>query len=312
MTPTRRHRVYNFLHSALLIGGMGLIVWAVVGMMAGPALTFLIVAGAMLGLVLTPALPRRLLLSSYKARRLSGREFPEGIVMMADLARRAGLPRVPELYYVPSRLPNAFAVGAPEESAVCVTDGLLRLLDRRELQGVLAHEVAHISHRDLWIMGLADAMSRIVSLASWIGQLILLLNLPLFLTGAAYLPWHILLLLAFSPLLMALLQLALSRSREYDADRAAAELTGDPAGLARALLKLERRVGRFWEEMFLPGRRIPEPSLLRTHPPTEDRVARLRSLPQRSRPADPAHDVLSVPPASNPGVPRFRGFGHYW
>ena len=89
----------------------------------------------------------------------------------------------PALYRVPSRLPNAFALGSPEDSAICVTDGLLDLLDGRELAAVLAHEIGHIANRDLWIMSLADMMSRLVSLASWLGQLLLLLNLPLVLAG---------------------------------------------------------------------------------------------------------------------------------
>jgi heat shock protein HtpX len=173
----------------------------------------------------------------------------------------------------------------------------------------MAHEVSHIANRDLWIMGLADTMSRVVSLASWIGQLMLLINLPLVLAGGAHIPWHVPLLLIFSPTIMALLQLALSRTREFDADRGAAELTGDPGGLASALLKLERRTGRFWEDIFLPGRRIPEPSLLRTHPPTEDRVARLREIAeaQRRPPIPPAR--LRLPPMDAPVPPRFGPFG---
>lgn len=311
MNPTKRHRLYNLLQSILLISGMGMIAWSVVSTLSDPVITTLIVSGAMLGLVLAPTLPKRLLLSSYGARRLSGREFPEGIAMLAALARKAGLPRMPELYYVPSRLPNAFAVGGPDESAVCITDGLLKLLDRRELQGVLAHEIAHIAHRDLWIMSVADAMSRIVSVVSWIGQIILLMNLPLFFSGAAYIPWHVPLLLVFSPTLMALLQLALSRSREFDADRGAIELTGDPGGLAGALVKLERRVGRFWEEVFLPGRRIPEPSLLRTHPPTEQRIARLQVMLARPSPLLSSKPPLRIPDVQPSPPSRFRGLGHY-
>lgn len=210
---------------------------------------------------------------------------------------------------MPSQLPNAFAIGSAEDSAVCVSDGLFRLLDRREFAGVLAHEVSHIANRDLWIMGLADAMSRAVSLASWFGQLLLLVNLPLLLAGAAYVPWHIPLLLIFSPTIMALLQLALSRTREFDADHGAAELTGDPDGLASALVKIERRTGRFWEEMFLPGRRIPQPLLLRTHPPTEDRVTRLRELSRRHRRPPAAPNRLRLPDMPATTTPRFGPYG---
>lgn len=278
MKPTAAHRVLNLAQSVLLIAGMAVLAWAIVTTIAGTGMTLAIMLGTVIGLFLAPSLPKRILLSAYNARRMTGATFPEGIALVAELSRRAGLPRVPTLYYVPSQTPNAFAIGSPEDSAICVTDGLLRLLNQRELAGVLAHETAHIANRDLWIMGVADAMSRAVSLASWFGQVILLVNLPLILSGAAYVPWHIPLLLMLSPTIMALMQLALSRTREFDADRGSVELTGDPEGLASALLKLERSVGRFWEEIFLPGRRIPEPSLLRTHPPTDARIERLRAL----------------------------------
>ena len=306
MGPSVSHRALNILQSILLIGGMGMIAWRVVATVAGPEMTLVIVFAWLTGMALAPALPKRLLLSSYGARRLTGGNFPDGITILTALARRAYLPRVPQLYYVQNRLPNAFAVGTPEDSAICVSDGLLRLLDRRELEGVLAHEVSHIANRDLWIMGVADAMSRAVSLASWVGQLVLFLNLPLYLTGDIYLPWQLPLILICSPTLMALLQLALSRTREFDADRRAADLTGDPGGLASALLKLERRVGRFWEEIFLPGRRIPEPSLLRTHPLTDARVARLREMERSRRGPWRNPDSLRIPQVAKAGPPKFR------
>jgi heat shock protein HtpX len=274
------------------------------------------VAGVTIGLLLAPAVPKRMILRAYGARPLSRAEFPAGAAMIDALARRAELPGTPALWYVPSRLPNAFALGTPGESAICVSDGLLRLLDGRELAGVLAHEVSHIAHRDLWIMGLADMMARAVSVVSWIGQIVLLLNLPLFLMGAATVPWHVPLILIFAPVVMALLQLALSRSREYDADLGAARLTGDPDGLASALLKLERRAGRVWEEILLPGRRSPEPSLLRTHPPTAARVERLRAVSDGPHaftdPAFPDPVARSEAPfARVTRPPRFRAFG-YW
>ncbi|WP_149539653.1 zinc metalloprotease HtpX [Siccirubricoccus phaeus] len=310
MSPTLRHRLNNLAQAALILAGMGLLVWLTVRLVAGPAWAMVVLLVSLATMMAAPAVPRRVLLSAYGARRLDAAAFPGGIAMLAAIARRAALPRTPELWYVPSRLPNAFAMGRPEDSAICVTDGLLRLLDERELVAVLAHEVAHIAHRDLWIMGLADAMSRLVSVASWMGQVILVLNLPMLAAGLAVVPWSVVLLLVFSPTVMALLQLALSRSREFDADLGAARLTGDPEGLVSALLKLERRTGRFWEEIFLPGRRIPEPSLLRTHPPTEIRVSRLRSLlvpPQEQMMA-----MQGWQPPSQPAYPRFHRSGVYY
>lgn len=308
MAPSAAHRTLNLLQSALLVGAMAALGWVIVSAVAGTLATALIVAGAVAGLLLAPALSRGMLLSAYGVRPLSAREFPQGVAMLAELARRAGLPRAPVLAYVPSRMPNAFAVGTPGDSVICVSDGLLRLLDRREFAGVLAHEVSHVAHLDLPIMGMADAMARAVSLASWIGQVLLLVNLPLLLVGAAHVPWHVPVLLIVSPGIMALLQLALSRMREYDADLGAARLTGDPEGLASALLKLERRTGRMWEEMILPGRRIPEPSLLRTHPPTEERIRRLMALaPRRAAPAE----RLRLPEMPVPPAPRFGRYGIY-
>ncbi len=308
MTFNPRHRFINLAQSVLLLAGMGAIGWVALNAIVGPDLALAIVLGSLGGLLLAPGMSKQILIRAYRARRLTGRDFPEGLAILGELARRAGLPRVPELYYIPSGLPNAFAMGKPEDSVVCISDGLLRLLDRRELAGVLAHEVAHVAHRDLWIMGLADALSRAVSLASWFGQVILLVNLPLILMGAAYVPWEVPLLLIFSPTIMALLQLALSRTREYEADLGGARLSGDPEGLASALLKLERSAGRLWEEMFLPGRRIPVPSLLRTHPPTEERVQRLRALAGPLRPTHP-EAPLRLPQVGRIAPPRFGPWG---
>ncbi|WP_246587967.1 zinc metalloprotease HtpX [Paracoccus bogoriensis] len=308
--PSLSHRLLNLAQTLLILGGMAAIAWVVLSTFAGPETTLLIVALSLAGLALAPSLSRELLLRGYRARPLGPRDWPEGVAVLHELARRAGLPRPPELWYVPSQVPNAFAMGRPEESAVCVSDALLRLLTPRELAAVLAHEVAHIAHRDLWLMGLADAMSRAVSVASWLGQFLLILNLPLLAAGAATFPWGALLLLVFSPTIMALLQLSLSRRREYDADLGAALLTGDPEALASALTKLERLSGRFWEEIFLPGRRIPEPSLLRTHPPTEDRVARLRALAPQKRYPSPSIFCHSPPDGfPTPSRPRFHRYG---
>ncbi len=272
------HRLRNILQSLLLIVGMASIaavcawtIWGAEGV---------IWAFAMVGLAmaLSPTIPPGLVLSLYRARPLSEAEFPAGHAILRELAGRAKLPAVPRLYYVASSTLNAFALGGRRAAAVAVTDGLLRSLSLRELAGVLAHEISHIRYNDLWIMGLADTMSRATGWLSYLGIILLFLNLPLLLSGSPVVPWLLVLLLVFAPTLMALLQLGLSRAREYDADLSAAELTGDPAGLASALDKLERYQGRFWEEILMPGRRIPEPSVLRTHPPTEERVRRLLQL----------------------------------
>ena len=151
----------------------------------------------------------------------------------------------------------------------------------RELAGVLAHEISHIRNNDLWLMSLADLTGRLTRTMTLLGLILLFVGLPLWLSGAASLPWLLISLLVFAPQLTVLLQLALSRAREFEADLDAAGLTGDPAGLASALARLERCQRGIWERILMPGYRLPEPSLLRSHPPTEQRIARLETLYDR-------------------------------
>jgi heat shock protein HtpX len=211
--------------------------------------------------------------------------FPPGVApdlhrYVRALAVRAELPAVPALYYVASPMANAFAVGRRDEAALTVSDGLLRRLTSRELVGVLAHEVGHIRADDLWIMSLSDAVGRLTHALAYFGLILLVLALPL-MAGGTYAPLWYALILATVPTVVTLLQLALSRSREYDADLEAAMLTGDPDGLASALDQLERSEGRVWERVMVPRRRAPDPLLLRTHPPTAERIRRLRELVPR-------------------------------
>lgn len=272
------HRLRNILQSVLLIAGMASIAGACAWTILGTDGVVWAFAGVALAMALSPSIPPGLVLSLYRARPLTPAEFPEGYAIVQQLAQRADLPAVPRLYYVASSILNAFSLGGRRSAAIAVTDGLVRTLALRELAGVLAHEVSHIRNNDLWIMNLADTMSRVTGWLSYFGMFLLIVNLPLLMTGSAVVPWLLVLMLVFAPTLMSLLQLALSRAREFDADLSAAGLTGDPIGLASALEKLERYQGRFWEEILFPGRRIPEPSLLRTHPPTEERIRRLLEL----------------------------------
>lgn len=280
----RRHRLRNLLQSVLLLGGMvallSLCGWVVAG---GEGILWLTLAG-FLSLLWSPRVAPHLILRLYRGRRLRPEEVPAVFEALWEIGRRAGLPQPPDLFYVPSATLNAFTVGSRGAYAVAVTDGLLRRLSLRELIGVLAHEVSHIRNNDIWIMGLADTVSRLTRFMSLAGVLLLLLNLPLLLLRFGSFPWLLVGLLIFAPTIGSLLQLALSRTREYDADLDAAGLTGDPEGLAAGLDRLERYQGRFWEELVLPGRRIPEPSVLRTHPPTAERIRRLLSI-RAPRPA---------------------------
>lgn len=268
-----RHRSLNRLHTWLLVTGS-------LGLLGVTALIFAgwtgVVLALLFGAVALSAMQQvspRLVLSMYKAREAGPSLFPAGHRIMAELARRAALPAVPKLYIVPSRMMNAFAVGRPEDSAVAITDALARALSERELAGVLAHEVSHIAHEDLKVMALADIVTRYTSAMSTAGFFLLFFNL-----FGGGLPWLAILLLMAAPTIGSLLQLALSRTREFDADLGAAMLTGDPDGLSSALWKLERFQARQWEAMVLPGGRMPVPSVLRSHPATAERVARLSRL----------------------------------
>ncbi len=281
----RKHALHNRVQTLLLLsvmaGFMALLGWFIAGQ---TGLIALLIAGVLLGLF-SPAISPRLVMRLYQARELPVGQFPELHRALDVLTQRAGLPKPPRLFYVPSAMVNAFAVGRPHDAAIGVTDGLLRNLSLREAVAVLAHEISHIRSNDMWVMGLADMFSRLTSLLSLFGQLLLLINLPLLLWAPVSLNWFAILLLIFAPTLSALAQLGLSRTREYDADLNAARLTGDPDALASALLKIEQIQGAWLERIFLPGRRVPEPSLLRTHPPTQERVRRLMALKTVEMPA---------------------------
>jgi heat shock protein HtpX len=216
----------------------------------------------------------QMVLGLYQARLLTPSEAPQLHEVVTELASRAKLPAAPKLYYVPTQMLNAFAVGRREDAAIAITDGLLRAMNLRQIKGILAHETAHIMNGDLKVMSMADVLNRITSFLSTLG----LLGVPLVFGIGVRAPLFGLLLMIFAPTIGGLLQLGLSRAREYDADLDGADLTGDPDGLASALHLLEEKQGAKWESMMLPGSRLPHPSLLRTHPRTEDRIARLQAL----------------------------------
>jgi heat shock protein HtpX len=215
----------------------------------------------------------RLVLSLYRARPVAAVQAPSLYSIVTELARRAELPAVPRLYLSPYGIANAMSIGWAADPAIVVTRGLLERLDARELTGVLAHEVAHVRNRDLWILGLADSIARFTRGLSTFGMLLLMLNLPLLLFGAAIVPFNLLLLLVAGPAASVLLALALSRTREFEADRTAAELSGDPGGLASALAAIERGRASLWDRL-LPGGQT-QGRLWRTHPAAEERIRRL-------------------------------------
>ncbi len=231
----------------------------------------------------------KLALRANGARPLAREEAPWLYEMVEKLAKRAGIP-APPLYLIPTETPNAFATGRnPQHAAVAVTEGILRLMDRRELEGVLAHELSHVVNRDTLITTfaatLAGAVSQLAMMWRW---------------GALFGGYGgdrgddrrggglgVLLAVLLAPLAALLLQLALSRRREYAADESGARLVGDPEGLAEALEELERGNRRLPMDASpttaplyivnpLSGRGIT--GLFSTHPSTEKRVARLRAM----------------------------------
>jgi len=311
----RRYALRNGVQSVLLIlfmgGFLGLLGWLLWG--AG-GLVLLVLMG-MSAVAFNPALSPRWVMKLYGARALPQGQLPALDQVLEWLSERAGLQSVPTLYLIPSRVMNAFSVGTPGHSAIALSDAMIRRLTLRELVGVLAHEVSHIRHNDLWVMGLADLFSRLTSLLAFVGQALLILNLPLLLLGLVTMNWWLILLLILAPVISALAQLALSRTREYAADLHAARLTGDPEGLAQALDLIERIQGGWLEHVLMPGRRIPEPSLLRTHPETDERVERLIALKQELDEQDllPLNKLLHR--FDQPEVeqrPRRRFWGTWW
>ncbi|MSM41200.1 MAG: M48 family metalloprotease [Geobacter sp.] len=219
-----------------------------------------------------------IVLKMYRAQPVSLEQAPQLFAIAGELAGRAGLREPPQLHYMANDSPLIFSIGYGENGSIVISDGVLRLLTLRELIGVMAHEICHIASRDTRVMGIADMASHLASIISMAGQLLILINLPLYLLGQFSLPWFPIFLMAVAPLASTLLQLALSRTREYDADLLAARLTGDPQGLAAALAKLETRNEQIARQFFQPGAGTAAPSLLRTHPDTGKRVKRLLEL----------------------------------
>ncbi len=288
-------RVRNFIHSIVLIGGIGAIMALCAALLFGES--GVIWAFVLIGvlLLLSPRIAPELIMRMYGARRVDPRHDTPVAQIVAELGRRAELPASPGLYVIPSPVINAFATGTKSNAIVAVTQGMLSKLEPRELIGVLAHEISHIRNNDLWIMSLADTMSRFTHFMSMLGVLLFLFSLPVAFLGGQQIPWLGIFLLYFAPTASSLLQLGLSRAREYDADLEGARLSGDPAGLASALRKIEAYQGNIWETIFMPGRRVPVPSLLRTHPPTEGRVKRLTELHGMKRPPLRVPGVEAVP-----------------
>ncbi len=236
----------------------------------------------------------KIVLAMYGAREVSEAEAPELYRIVRTLCQRANLP-MPKIYIVPSQTPNAFATGRnPENAAVAVTEGILRLLSEEELMGVLAHELAHIKHRDILIQTVAaTVVGAITMLADW-GRWMLFWG-AMGRDEEDNNPFGIIVgivLLVIVPIAAVLINLAISRSREYYADEGGAKICGNPLYLSNALRKLAYGVEKFPMENVNSGTAhmfIVNPlkgdgimSLLSTHPPIEERIKRLEEMARRT------------------------------
>lgn len=273
-----RHRLSNFLETVLIMAALLFLLLYIAWLLAGFNGILIVLFAGIPSLIIGGASAGRLVLRMYRATPLTPHVSPGLTALVSELSMRAELASLPELFYIPSSAPLAFSVGLGRNGAIALSDGLLRILSWRELVGVVAHEVSHIAGNDTRVMGIADVASRLVSNISFAGQLLLVLNLPLYLLGVARLPLLPIFVMMFAPVLMTLLQLALSRSREYEADLTAASLTGDPLGLASALQRMEQFQQQLLRRLFVPYGGVEVPSVLRTHPGTAKRIERLAAL----------------------------------
>src|SRR5918911_706583 len=281
------HRHHNGLKTAALLGLLTALILAVGYWLGGSG-------GLVFAVVISLAVNAgsyffsdKIALRAMRAQPVSEAEFPALYQIVRELATEAGQP-MPRLYVSPSMQPNAFATGrSPQHAAVAVTVGITQLLDRRELRGVIGHELSHVYNRDILISSVAAALAGIITMFA---QLAIFLPLGGGGDEDAPNPVSLLLMLILGPLAASIIQLAISRNREYQADASGATLTRDPLALASALRKIQYGT----QQLPLPAEgqlttsahlMIANPfrggglaSLFSTHPPMQERIRRLQQL----------------------------------
>jgi heat shock protein HtpX len=288
----------NQLKTVLLLGAMSALLVGL-GALVAPSYLYLLGALALLMNLGAYFFSDRIVLRMHHAREVSPHEAPDLHAMVADLSARAGIPK-PRLFVIPEEQPNAFATGRnPAHGVVAVTQGIVRLLDRRELRGVIAHELAHIRNRDILIASIAAAAASLISYVAHV------LSFGALFGGSSQnddgesnSPLGGIVAALVAPIAAILVQLGISRSREYLADATGAEISGDPEALARALLKLERasevvpvsEPAAATASLFIVSPFGPMAAAARwfsTHPSTAQRVRRLRLMVERARMGSP-------------------------
>jgi heat shock protein HtpX len=276
----------NWLKTAVLMAAIVGLFGVIGGMLGGQSGMLLALGFALLMNVGAYWFSDRLVLRMYNAKEVDASIAPEFYNMVKELADRAEMP-MPRVYIIDEQAPNAFATGRnPENAAVAATTGILRLLSAREMRGVMAHELAHVAHRDILISTISATMAGAISAIA---------NFAMFFggrdsSGRPANPVLSIAVMILAPLAASLIQMAISRAREYEADRGGAEMSGDPLALASALEKIDHYARGI---PFEAAERHPETAqmmimnplsgrgmagLFSTHPATQDRVARLRDL----------------------------------
>lgn len=229
----------------------------------------------------------KIVLKMYKAQPVTREDSPELYRMTEELTARAGIP-MPKLYIIPNDQPNAFATGRnPQNAAVAVTQGILRILTKEELMGVIAHELSHVKHRDILIGTVAATIAGAISMLAHMAQWAMIFGGGSRDNERGGNPIAMIVMIIVAPLAAMIVQMAISRSREYLADEGGAKMTGNPLYLANALRKLHTASQRIPMEansatahMFIvsPLRGGGFTKLFSTHPPMEERVAKLEAM----------------------------------
>jgi heat shock protein HtpX len=281
MTTTRRSNFGAAIRTTILLASLTGLLVVIGALVGGPETAAVFLVFALLFNLAMYWFSDKLALKMARAKPVSEEEAPRLYQMMRDLTTRAGLP-MPRLYVIPQEQPNAFATGRnPNNSAVAVTQGILKALSEDELRGVLAHELGHVRNRDILIQTVASAIGGAITYIAymlfWVGGDD---ESPLGAIGAIA-------LVLLAPIAATIIQLAISRQREYSADATGAEICGNPESLASALLRLEQgaqtipmQVNQAAEPLYIvkPFSGGGFASLFSTHPPIEERVRRLRQM----------------------------------